>query len=283
MKLDRQVPVCTPVGDGSDQEHRHLFCVQARIISKFFFAMFHPEPPRKDTVLPSDPETADDLGETKYFHGRKKEVGYFLRRLSESKDRKVGTIFLVQKPPGVGKTALLGKCRKRAEREGWNTAAETHGWGHHIASYLDPAPEYLKKSKGEMIAEGLRIVREKGRANRWAYYTGRTEGLDDDRIIRLVKMFRYTPAEEGFQKQNLVAKLDKPGFAQAVSKGVLYYSNPLYTLPIPSLYDCLTERASRIREATLRYERVKKQIQTSRHRTTDSPFPEKDTDMRMEK
>ncbi len=238
--------------------------------------MFHPETPGKDTVPPPDPEIADDRGETKYFHGRKKDVEYFLRRLSESKDRKVGTIFLVQGPPGVGKTALLGECRKRAEQEGWSTAAETHGWGHHIASYLDPALEYLKKSEGEMTAEGLCIVREKGRANRWAYYTGRTEGLDDDRIVRLVKMFRYTPAEEGFQKQDLVGELDKPGVAQAVSRVVLYYSNPLYTLPIPSLYDCLTERASRIREATLRYERVKKQIQSSRHRTTDIPSPEKE-------
>ena len=84
--------------------------------------MLHPEPPRKDTVPPPDPEIADDRGETKYFHGREKEVGCFLRKLSESKDRKIGIIFLVQGPPGVGKTALLAECRKRAEQEGWSTA-----------------------------------------------------------------------------------------------------------------------------------------------------------------
>ncbi len=83
--------------------------------------MFHPEPPRKDTVPPPDPEIADDRGETKYFHGREKEVGGFLKKLSESKDRQAGTIFLVQGPPGVGKTALLAECRKRAEQEGWST------------------------------------------------------------------------------------------------------------------------------------------------------------------
>ncbi len=49
---------------------------------------------------------------------------------------------------------------------------------------------------------------------------------------------------------------------------------PLYTLPIPSLYDYLTERASRIREATLRYEKVKKQRQSSRHLTGESSEPE---------
>ena len=49
---------------------------------------------------------------------------------------------------------------------------------------------------------------------------------------------------------------------------------PLYTPPIPSLYDYLTERASRIREATLRYEQVKKQRQSSRHLTGESSEPE---------
>ena len=112
--------------------------------------MFHPKPPRKDTVPPPSTEIADDRGETKYFHGREKEVGGFLKKLSESKDRKTGPIFLVQGPPGVGKTALLGECRKRAEQEycrysargtlghrhpagmPWNCqekAEEPYGWG----------------------------------------------------------------------------------------------------------------------------------------------------------
>ena len=176
---------------------------------------------------------------------------------------------------GVIKDWLTEEGKAKGDITAWMNAitAETHGWGHHIASYLDPALECLKESEGEMTAEGLRIVMEKGRANRWAYYTGRTEGPDDDHIVRLVEMFRDTPVEEGFRKQDLVAELGKPGFAQAVSRGVLYYSNPLYTLPIPSLYDYLTERASHIREATLRYERVKKQRQASHHLTRESSEP----------
>ncbi len=55
--------------------------------------MFHPEPPRKDVVPPHNPEIADDRGETKYFHGREKEVGGFLRKLSESKNRQAGALW----------------------------------------------------------------------------------------------------------------------------------------------------------------------------------------------
>ena len=146
---------------------------------------------------------------------------------------------------------------------------ETYLWPRHVDSYARNAAQMLKANGGRMTPELLRIVMEKGREERWAYYTGRTEGLDDDHIVRLVEMFRDTPVAEGFQKQDLVAELGEPGFVQAVSRGVLYYSNPLYTLPIPSLYDYLTERATRIREAALRYERVKKQRQASRHPTRD--------------
>ncbi len=148
-------------------------------------------------------------------------------------------------------------------------AKETYRWPQHIIAYTVPAAAHLRKNGGEMTEEGLLSILEQGRENRWAYYTGRTEGLDDDHIVRLVEMFRDTPVEEGFRKQDLVAELGEPGFAKAVSKGILYYSNLLYTLPIPSLYDYLTERALRIQEATLRYERVKKQRQASRHLIRD--------------
>ena len=146
---------------------------------------------------------------------------------------------------------------------------ETYRWPRHVDSYARNAARLIKDNHGQMTEDLLRSVMETGREKRWAYYTGRTEGLDDDHIVRLVEMFRDTPVEEGFRKQDLVAELGEPGFAQVVSKGVLYYSNPLYTLPIPSLYDYLTERATRIREAALRYERVKKQRQASRHLTRD--------------
>ncbi len=164
---------------------------------------------------------------------------------------------------------LTKEGEARGDLTEWTDAIsqETHCWPRHIHSYATCAAHVLKQSGREMTEEGLRIVMEKGLENRWAYYTGRTEGLDGDHIVRLVEMFRDTPVEEGFRKQDLVAELGEPGFAQAVSKGVLYYSNPLYTLPIPSLYDYLTERATRIREAALRYERVKKQRQASRHLT----------------
>ncbi len=173
------------------------------------------------------------------------------------------------------RTVIRNWLKKAGEATGdvthWidTITTETVQWPRHVDSYARNAARLIKDNHGQMTADLLRSVMETGREKRWAYYTGRTEGLDDDHIVRLVEMFRDTPVEEGFRKQDIVTELGEPGFAQAVSRGVLYYSNPLYTLPIPSLYDCLTERATRIREAALRYERVKKQRQASRHPTRD--------------
>ncbi len=255
---------------------------------------------RKPLLLILD--EAQRLGESNNINGPyKDDVSDLLYRIHNGKVGKpvillaggLGMTYTAFKALGISRTAEkckfnmkpLKKEEERAVIHAWLTkegeargdltewtyaiSQETHCWPRHIHSYSTCAAHVLKQSGGEMTEEGLRIVMEKGLENRWAYYTGRTEGLDDDHIVRLVEMFRDTPVEEGFQKQDLVAELGKPGFAQAVSRGVLCYSNPLYTLPIPSLYDYLTERALRIREATLRYERVKKQRQTSRHLTRD--------------
>ncbi len=83
--------------------------------------MFRTRLPDQDEPLPEE-EIIDDRGETKYFHGRENEKKYFLRLLSRSLPRKKGSCFLVQGPPGVGKSAFLAECRKRAEEEGWGTA-----------------------------------------------------------------------------------------------------------------------------------------------------------------
>ncbi len=77
-------------------------------------------PPNIDDPLPS--EVPDDRGETKYFHGREEVLGDFMKILSRSMLQLGGTSFLIQGPPGGGKIALLGECRKQAEKNGWSTA-----------------------------------------------------------------------------------------------------------------------------------------------------------------
>ncbi len=64
----------------------------------------------------------DDRGPAKYFHGREIVIGRLREVLKEAekKENWSGTIFLVQGPPGVGKTALLSECRKIAF--GWESA-----------------------------------------------------------------------------------------------------------------------------------------------------------------
>ena len=61
-----------------------------------------------------------DRGAAKYFHGREKILLEFQKLLADSGKPKGGTTFLVQGPPGVGKTALLAKCWDEAEERGWN-------------------------------------------------------------------------------------------------------------------------------------------------------------------
>ena len=60
-----------------------------------------------------------DRGATPYFHGRTPILDSFENRLVDDKENNEGTIFLVQGPPGIGKTALLEECMILAEREKW--------------------------------------------------------------------------------------------------------------------------------------------------------------------
>ena len=136
---------------------------------------------------------------------------------------------------------------------------ETYRWARHVHSYATCAARVVKQNGGNMTEEGLRFIMEKGREARWRYYKDRMEGLEDDHILRLEEMFRSTQARKGLSKVGIIRHLGKAGFEKAVSQGVLYRYNDSYTIPIPSLYDYLTEKAGRIREAMLRDEEIKKQ------------------------
>ncbi|MXW32003.1 MAG: ATP-binding protein [Rhodothermaceae bacterium] len=63
-----------------------------------------------------------DRGPAKYFHGRDDVFGKFDELAEDSKKINGGSTFIIQGPPGVGKTALLYECEKRAEKDGWHIA-----------------------------------------------------------------------------------------------------------------------------------------------------------------
>ena len=76
------------------------------------------------TAYPSD--IADDRGPAKYFHGRLKLLDQFATACRSAVSKNGGTIFLIQGPPGAGKTALLHECASRAGKWGWKTIEITH-------------------------------------------------------------------------------------------------------------------------------------------------------------
>ncbi len=60
-----------------------------------------------------------DRGPTPFFHGRNPILDSFEKRLVDDKEKNEGTIFIVQGPPGIGKTALLAECWKKAQAKEW--------------------------------------------------------------------------------------------------------------------------------------------------------------------
>ncbi len=66
--------------------------------------------------------TAFDRGATPYFHGRTHILDDFEGILDSASNENDGSIFLVQGAPGVGKTALLDQCKKKAESRDWKIA-----------------------------------------------------------------------------------------------------------------------------------------------------------------
>ena len=61
-------------------------------------------------------------GRAIYFHGRHAELDAFRGLLLDVKRERGGTTFLIQGPPGAGKTALLYECEELARQVGWGVA-----------------------------------------------------------------------------------------------------------------------------------------------------------------
>ncbi|MXW13411.1 MAG: ATP-binding protein [Rhodothermaceae bacterium] len=67
----------------------------------------------------STPDFISDRGPAEYFHGREKILKNFDALAETAVEEKGGSTFLIQGAPGVGKTALLDQCKKRAISHGW--------------------------------------------------------------------------------------------------------------------------------------------------------------------
>jgi len=68
------------------------------------------------------PDFVSDRGPSKYFHGRMKIKGNFNHLIQQSSEEDGGSTFLIQDPPGAGKTALLYELKKMAEKREWEVA-----------------------------------------------------------------------------------------------------------------------------------------------------------------
>lgn len=78
----------------------------------------------KSRSSPIAPLTAArDRGPSQYFHGRKRILRNFGELLKSATQAGNGTTFLIQGAPGVGKTALIYECEKRALESGWGVAS----------------------------------------------------------------------------------------------------------------------------------------------------------------
>ncbi len=77
----------------------------------------NPPPPKDD-----GPTLPDDRGPAEYFHGREEELAQFEMKLKNAARKARGAVFVIQAPPGAGKTALAYECMRRAEESGWTTA-----------------------------------------------------------------------------------------------------------------------------------------------------------------
>ena len=126
-------------------------------------------------------------------------------------------------------------------------AEETHGWPQHILAYIDPALEQIRLDEGAMLPEGLKVVLEKGREARAAYYEHRADGLDIEMRESLARPFRDLPPGGSLRKEQIMASLthdfspDQAGriFRRAEGKGIISSRAGVYNIPIPSMHKWL--------------------------------------------
>ena len=122
---------------------------------------------------------------------------------------------------------------------------ETYQWPRHVDSYARNAAQILKANGGRMTPELLRLVMEKGRANRMEYYQARLSPFIAEERRSLSGIMLASSKEGAIEQTGAVEQLSKEYgaekaeelFFRAVRKGVLHFNTALgsYSVPIPSL------------------------------------------------
>ncbi len=91
-----------------------------------------------------------ERGGAKYFHGREKQLKNFEDLLVETIHKETGSSFLIQGPPGVGKTALIQECCQVAKGKHWQVIELTTRSLHDPEDFFERITK--DKSKKEMKA-----------------------------------------------------------------------------------------------------------------------------------
>lgn len=131
---------------------------------------------------------------------------------------------------------------------------ETHGWPHHIMSYVDGVMEHLPDADGVMSSQRLQRVLASGREGCTEYYLERTDDFNAVELAALVGAFpsgqpgattsyqtimaslaAAFPARPSAHQQDIAARL----FDRALEKGVLSKQGSQYVIPIPSMHSWL--------------------------------------------
>ena len=125
---------------------------------------------------------------------------------------------------------------------------ETHGWPHHIMSYVGGVMAYLPAAKGVMSPKGLQQVLAAGRADCTEYYLQRTGAFRSKQLRALVRGLPggqpVTHASDDDILASLTTAFPQQGeaerlFDRALEKGVLSRQGTQYVIPIPSMHTWL--------------------------------------------
>ena len=146
----------------------------------------------------------------------------------------------------------------RGDPEEWMhaIAQETHGWPHHILSYVEPATRHLRDYDGMMNADGLNTVLEAGRRFRSDYYERRVDDFHGDQIQCLAKSIANRPSGYPVLRRDIMSSLTKEyGASEAeqlfqcfLEKGILGKRGVGYAIPIPSMHNWLENEYAHIQE-----------------------------------
>ncbi len=132
-------------------------------------------------------------------------------------------------------------------------AQETHGWPHHILSYVCPAARLLKKNGGTLTTKDLGTVLEMGHEGREQYYSQRIEDFQPDQIRSLAKSMADVPDGKPAEYRESLSSLTKEYgeseaeklFLKFERKRLLMKSGIGYAVPISSMHNWLVSTHTR--------------------------------------